>query len=137
MNVQDFVEQRKKSLERLADCYMRGQSFPDWVFKLLESRGIGQNSAIQVDDTTPPETDFEPHPKEYGGVFLTNERRFIQATFNLETPNSEPEITEWSDVTDTTDVSRQLPGIGTSDGWLALELLEKLISNGTLQSAES
>jgi hypothetical protein len=122
MTVDDFVRARREAMESLARSFIAGSAFPKEVYDLLRERGLGPETAVLVR--------YSPEPvccaDCFSGLLLTVRSRFFQ--FDIELGASgEAKI---ADVTASTDTDTRKRGIGTTDGYLALQLLETLKSEG-------
>jgi hypothetical protein len=84
--------------------------------------GISPENAILVS--------YSPEPEccagHFAGLVLTAEARFLEFDVELRLGRRAEVI----DVTDETDTRERIPAIGTTDGHLALRLLETLTSEG-------
>jgi hypothetical protein len=128
MNVGDFVDARRAAMENLARTFTSGQAFPERVYDLLHTEELGPDKAILVSYSAEPVC-CKDH---FAGLVLTHDRRFFEFDIELGSGNR----VDVNDVTDSTDTRARIPAIGTSDGHLALCLLEKLMSQGRINEGQ-
>jgi hypothetical protein len=132
MDSRALVEARRLAMRRASEAFVDGRAYPDAVYRALESRGVSRSSAVLVDDRTASEECCEG---VYAGLLLTVEGRFIRFEVDVSDPQGDVVVEDFCDVTSDTSAERRLPGVGTSDGWLAHELVEELQAEGRLTRA--
>ena len=135
MDTRALVDARRSAMRSVAEAFLAGDAYPSWVYEALRSRGLSRDSAILVEDQTPSEACC---PDTFAGQLLDVDRRFLEFEIVLGDMESADRYEEFHvrDVTARTDVRPRIPGIGTSDGWLAIELLEQLQAEGSVRKPE-
>ena len=126
-NVAQQVERRRNWLLSADESFRQGDDFPTEVYEALAAQGLGPDHTILFMDETPPQECCEG---KYGGVVLTADRSFIRFWIDL---HDHCPTLQYSDVTSSVNVDKRTRGIGTTDGWLALQLLEHRLADGTVR----
>jgi hypothetical protein len=123
----DLIEARRDAMAQATDQFLNGSAYPDEVYRVLEQHGL--RHGVLVDDRSPPQSCCGG---VYGGLILTTDQRFI--AFEVDTGRCQGDAPHASvlDVTSSTNADRRVRGIGTSDGFLAKELLARLRREGRL-----
>ena len=97
----------------------------EWLRALLARRGLGVGDGILIELRSVPDQDCWVHY----GIWLTSTGTFLKFVADEafgERPLQGSGVLRDSNVADVTEqtvVSRHVPGIGTSFGWLALDVL--------------
>ena len=121
-------------MRRSAEAFVDGKAYPVAVYRALREHGVSRDSAILVDDRTPSQECCEG---VFAGLLLTADGRFLEFEFDVPAGAGVASVEKLTDVTAETSTDARAPGIGTSDGFLAHELLTALQAEGRLTSRRS
>ncbi|WP_150427886.1 hypothetical protein [Dechloromonas sp. CZR5] len=118
LNVQQQNARTLRSLRETAE-YWRTHPVPEALLRASQQRTVDLSKAVVID----LEIDY-PGIQGMFGVLLTQNERFIE--FEIDNGDSEPEVYEWRDVTDSQNLGKHNRGIGVGAGALAIQVLHAL-----------
>lgn len=124
-NVQQQSSHRLEAMLETAHAFARHPERYEWLRALLATYSLDEHDGILVELRSVPDQGCWVHY----GLWLTAGRRFIRFVAD-EAYGARPldgssrlEDASIEDVTTSTSVSQHVPGVGMSDGYLALEAL--------------
>lgn len=124
-NVQQENRSRLEAILENAQAFSRHPERFEWLRAMLAMYSLDQHDGVLVELRSVPDQDCWVHY----GLWLTAEGRFIRFVAE-EAYGARPldasgrlEHTSIEDVTTSTPVSQHVPGVGKSNGYLALEVL--------------
>jgi hypothetical protein len=109
-------------MARSTDSFLARTAYPAEVYEALRRKGIAQDLSVLVEDRTPPPSCCE---SIFAGLILLATGRFLEFEIHTDLADSEGAVV-LRDVTEQVSVAPRVRGIGTTDGYLALELLRRL-----------
>lgn len=99
------------------------EPFARWLPRVLDSRGMSARDGILARLKTTPDQTADICEV----LWLSKDRRFVEFTVAVSRVNDSVEVECCQDITDKVVISRHVPGTGKSFGFIALEVLAKLV----------